>query len=57
VLNHCSSAFSPISTNEGIELLAHGQFDHRAHGALSESTQMLLKFVLLGQQVGRWLRL
>ena len=40
---------SPGGSNESIEFLAHHQFDHRAHGTLSQDSQMLMKFLLLGQ--------
>jgi len=46
------TALTPRSSNEGIELLAHYQFDHCAHGTLGQGTQMLMEFLLLGQRVG-----
>ncbi len=47
------TGFSPGRSNEGIKLLAHDQFSPRAHGALSQRAQMLVKFLLLRQEWGR----
>jgi len=50
------AAFSPRRSNERISLLTYHQFQDRPHGALSQGTQMLMKFLLLRQQVRRLLR-
>ena len=50
------TAFSLSGSNEGIEFLAHHEFQNRPHGALSQSTQMLVKFLLIGHR-GSWLLL
>jgi len=39
----------PKATNEGIKLLTHHQFQDRAHRALSQRPQMLMKCLLLWQ--------
>src|SRR6266851_7111262 len=49
------ATLSPTDSDEGIEFLAHHQFQDRAHGALSQGSQMLMKFLLLWQW-GRWFR-
>ena len=41
------ATLSPGSSNERIQFLAHHQLSDRAHGALSQGTQMLMKFVRL----------
>src|SRR3989440_7747169 len=50
------ATLSPGRSNEGIQLLAHHQLQDSAHGALSQSTEMLMKFLLLRQWRGRWFR-
>lgn len=43
---------SPGNSNEGIEFLAHHQFEHDPHGTLGKTTQVLVEDLLLGQDGG-----
>jgi hypothetical protein len=44
------TAFGMASSNEGIEFLAHHQFQDCAHRALSQDSQMLVEFLLVWQK-------
>ena len=44
------TVFSPGSSNEGIQLLADHQFQDGSHRALSQSSQVLVEFLLFWQK-------
>ena len=45
--------FSPGCSNHCIQFFTHDEFYHRPNSALSQDTQMLMKFLLIGQR-WRW---
>jgi len=47
------ATLSPGRSNELLELFTHHGFDHDAHGALGETTQVLMEFLLVWSYKGR----
>ncbi len=53
VLSALEKLFYYLPSLERIQLLAHHQFQHRPNGALSQTTQMLMRILAVPAAVGK----